>query len=161
MSKFSPITVRFTREFLVGADWNDKLTSETDNGAPPCLPKDGIIRNIELSSLPGFIQQSLRRERDKVSQSILLLLLILGYLEVHPTPVGSRLALLDVLHPQLCRTGAELEVSSGPELCLVAPASPQVPGAVTGVVTGNKRRWERGQSVWGRDNCGLYCQQIR
>ena len=30
-SKFSPITVRFTREFLVGADWNDKLTSETDN----------------------------------------------------------------------------------------------------------------------------------
>ena len=64
---------------------------------------------------------------------------LLGYLEVHPTPVSSRLGLLDVLHPELCRTGAELEVSPGPELCVVAPASPQVPRAVAGVVTGENK----------------------
>ena len=99
----------------------------------PLSTYDGIIRNIELSRLPGFIQL-----RDKVSPSILsplLLLLLLGYLEVHPTPVYSGLALLDVLHPELCRAGAELEVSPGPELCLVAPPLSQVPGAVPGVVT--------------------------
>ena len=66
MSKFSPITVRFTREFLVGADWNDKLTSETDNGAPspPSRVTASFVifsyqdKTVELIQEPKFDHQS-------------------------------------------------------------------------------------------------------
>ena len=132
-SKFSPITVRFTREFLVGADWNDKLTSETDNGASSTqMTGSFVIFSYQdcpalFTSLGGW---------QKVSPSIL------GYLEVHPTPVDPGLALLDVLHPQLGRAGAELEVSPGAELWLVAPPRPQAPAPVSGVVTGQEKMWE-------------------
>ena len=90
---------------------------------PPSPPPSLIICNIQLSRLSGVIQTKFHHESP-------------GYLEVHPTPVDAGLVLLDVLHPELGRAGAELEVGPGPELCLVAPPRSQVPGAVAGVVTG-------------------------
>lgn len=61
--------------------------------------------------------------------------MICHYLEVHTTPVNSRLLVLDVLHPELGRRGAELEVSSVSKLTLVTPPRPEVPGAMTSIVT--------------------------
>lgn len=90
---------------------------------------------LSYQDCPALFSSETKFHHQSSSRPPLLLLLLLGYLEVHPTPVYPGLALLDVLHPELCRAGAELEVSPGPELCLVAPPLSQVPGAVPGVVT--------------------------